>query len=72
MDTPYELQSGLGLDSSRWAGLNTAMGCMFAQEEDKGVERDIYYLNKKMVGYELNYTPLEKTCWVLAWARKRL
>ncbi|XP_058181260.1 uncharacterized protein LOC131299698 [Rhododendron vialii] len=48
------------------------MGCMVAQEGDDGVERAIYYLSKKMVGCEELYTPLEKTCWALVWASKKL
>ncbi|XP_058189264.1 uncharacterized protein LOC131306853 [Rhododendron vialii] len=48
------------------------MGCMLAQEGDDGVERDVYYLSKKMVGCEERYTPLEKTFWALVWASKKL
>ena len=51
---------------------DTAMGCMLAQEDDFGVESAVYYLRKKMIGYELNYTLLEKTCWALVWTTKRL
>ncbi|KAI8568356.1 hypothetical protein RHMOL_Rhmol02G0191700 [Rhododendron molle] len=50
----------------------SSMGCMLAQEEDDGVERAVYYLNKKMVGPEERYTHLEKTCWALVWASKKL
>ena len=32
----------------------------------------MYYLSKKMIGYELNYTLLEKTRWALVWTTKRL
>ncbi|MBI1572467.1 hypothetical protein IOK37_27170, partial [Escherichia coli] len=42
------------------------------QEGDNGVEKAIYYLSKKMVGSEERYTPLEKTCWALVWASKKL
>ena len=45
---------------------------MLAQEDEFGVERAVYYLSKKMTGYELNYTLLEKTCWALVWTTKRL
>ena len=51
---------------------STAMGCMLAQEGDDGVEMAVYYLSKKMVGCEERYTPLEKTCWALIWASKKL
>jgi len=50
----------------------SAMGCMLAQESDDGVERAVYYLSKKMVEAEERYTPLEKTCWALVWASKKL
>ncbi|XP_058189210.1 uncharacterized protein LOC131306800 [Rhododendron vialii] len=50
----------------------SAMGCMMAQEGEDGVKRAIYYLSKNMVGCEERYTPLEKTCWALMWATKKL
>ena len=40
-----------------------SMGCMLAQDrEERHVEKAIYYLSKRMSGYELNCPPLEKTC----------
>ncbi|KAI8547541.1 hypothetical protein RHMOL_Rhmol07G0204200 [Rhododendron molle] len=50
----------------------SSMGCLLAQEGDKGVEKAIYYLSKKMVGCEEHYTAPEKTCWALVWASKKL
>ncbi|XP_058202979.1 uncharacterized protein LOC131317441 [Rhododendron vialii] len=50
----------------------SSMGCKLAQEGDKGVEKAIYYLSKKMVGCEERYTAVEKTCWALVWASKKL
>ncbi|XP_058189317.1 uncharacterized protein LOC131306905 [Rhododendron vialii] len=50
----------------------SSMGCLLAQEGDKGVEKAIYYQSKKMVGCEERYTSLEKTCWALVWASKKL
>ena len=39
-----------------------SMGCMLAQEGEKQYsEQAIYYLSKRMTGYELKYTELEKT-----------
>ena len=32
----------------------------------------IYYISKKMLPYEENYSPLEKTCVALAWATRKL
>ena len=50
-----------------------SMGCMLAQEGDEGKsEKAIYYLSKRMTGYELKYSPLEKTCWALVWCTRRL
>ncbi|XP_058208199.1 uncharacterized protein LOC131321214 [Rhododendron vialii] len=54
------------------SGTPSSMGCMLAKEGDNGVERVVYYLSKKMVGCEERYTPLEKTCWALVWASKKL
>jgi hypothetical protein len=45
---------------------------MLAQENNAKVECVIYYLSKKMMDYETRYTPLEKTCWGLVWATKKL
>ena len=40
-----------------------SVGCMLAQEEGEGrVEKAIYYLSNRMIGYVLKYSPLEKTC----------
>jgi len=50
----------------------TTMGCMLAQESEDKVEKDIYYLSKKMLDYETRYTPLEKACLALVWATKKL
>ncbi|XP_074300975.1 uncharacterized protein LOC141632316 [Silene latifolia] len=51
--------------------MDTAMGVMLAQTVDKE-ERDIYYNSKKILDYEVKYTPLEKTCLALVWATKKL
>ena len=50
----------------------TTMDCMLAQESEDEVERAIYYLSKKMLGYETRYTPLEKACLALVWATRKL
>lgn len=36
------------------------MGCMLAQEGDNGVDKEIYYISKRMMECEEQYTPLEK------------
>ncbi|XP_058181223.1 uncharacterized protein LOC131299658 [Rhododendron vialii] len=50
----------------------TSMGCMLAQENNAKIECALYYLSKKMMDYETRCTPLEKTCWGLVWAIKKL
>ncbi|XP_077226415.1 uncharacterized protein LOC143859647 [Tasmannia lanceolata] len=46
---------------------------MLAQEDpETRREMPFYYLSKKMLEYELNYTQLEKTCLALVWATQRL
>lgn len=45
---------------------------MLAQESEDRVEKDIYYLSKKMLDYENHYTPLEKAYVALVWATRKL
>ena len=47
------------------------MGAMLVQEVE-GKENVIYYLSKKLLEYEVRYTPLEKLCLALVWATKKL
>ena len=49
-----------------------AMGAMLAQEEPKGLEHAIYYLNKKFLPYEEKYDLVEKTSLIMIWATKKL
>jgi len=44
---------------------------MLAHEDDSRTEWAVYYLSKKMIGYELNYSLLEKACWALVQTTKR-
>ena len=39
-----------------------AIGAMLAQEGDGRVEHIVYYLSKKFLPYEVNYSLVEKTC----------
>ena len=32
----------------------------------------IYYLSKKFTNYKINYSAIEKTCYALAWASRKL
>nr|CAN61210.1 hypothetical protein VITISV_014941 [Vitis vinifera] len=49
-----------------------ALGCMLAQIDDSGKERAIYYLNKRMLEYEVKYVMIERLCLALVWATRRL
>ena len=49
------------------------MGCVLGQHDESGrKEHAIYYLRKKFTDYETRYSLLEKTCFTLAWAARRL
>ena len=53
--------------------LDKSMGCMLGQHDEFGKrERAIYYLSKKFMAYEINYSLLEKTCCTLVWAAHHL
>ncbi|KAG9447595.1 hypothetical protein H6P81_013723 [Aristolochia fimbriata] len=49
-----------------------SLGALFAQNDDQGKERLLYYLSRTMVGAELNYSPIEKTCLALIFAIQKL
>ena len=42
--------------------IDKSIGALLAQENDQGKERDIYYISRTLVNYELNYTFIEKAC----------
>lgn len=42
--------------------IDVSLGALLAQENQQGKERAIYYINKTLNGYELNYTFIEKAC----------
>ncbi|XP_050916212.1 uncharacterized protein LOC127131333 [Lathyrus oleraceus] len=53
--------------------LDESMGYVFGQHDDIGKkEHAIYYLNKKFTKCETQYSLLEKTCYALTWAARRL
>ena len=39
-----------------------AIGAMLAQEGEGKIEHAVYYLSKKLLQYEANYSLVEKTC----------
>ena len=53
--------------------LDESMGCMLGQQDDSEKrERVVYYLSKKFIACEMNYSLLVKTCCALVWAFHRL
>ena len=50
----------------------TALGALLAQHDDHGRERAIYYISRTLVGYELNYTPMEKACLAVVFSTQKL
>ncbi|XP_058003706.1 uncharacterized protein LOC110663055 [Hevea brasiliensis] len=50
---------------------NMALGVMLAQEVEN-LERAIYYISKKLLAYEENYSLIEGTCLAVVWATKKL
>ncbi|XP_058005390.1 uncharacterized protein LOC131181358 [Hevea brasiliensis] len=50
---------------------NMALGAMLAQEVEN-LERPIYYISKKLLAYEENYSLIERTCLAVVWATKKL
>ena len=53
--------------------LDESMGCMLRQHDDSSKrERVVYYLSKKFIACEMNYSLLERTCYALVWASHRL
>ena len=45
---------------------------MLIKENDDKNERAIYYLSKRFHDYKTGYTPIEKSCFALVWAVKKL
>ncbi|KAG9458175.1 hypothetical protein H6P81_002683 [Aristolochia fimbriata] len=54
------------------AAQEKSLGALLAQNDDQGKERPLYYLSRTMVGAELNYSPIEKTCLALIFAIQKL
>ena len=49
-----------------------AIGAILAQEGEGKGEHIVYYLSKKLLPYESNYSLVEKTCLAMIWAIKKL
>ncbi|KAG9442616.1 hypothetical protein H6P81_018470 [Aristolochia fimbriata] len=54
------------------AAQEKSLGALLAQNDDQGKERALYYLSRTMVGAELNYSPIEKTCLALIFVVQKL
>ncbi|KAG9458441.1 hypothetical protein H6P81_002949 [Aristolochia fimbriata] len=48
------------------------VGALLAQCNENNKERSLYYLSRTLVGAELNYSPIEKTCLALIFAIQKL
>jgi len=48
------------------------LGALLAQHDDSGNEQAIYYISRTLVGYELNYSFMEKACLALVFASQKL
>ena len=51
---------------------SVALGALLAQLDDNGNEKAIYYLSQTLVGYELNYTTIERACLVVVFCTQKL
>lgn len=52
--------------------MESSLGALLAQHNEEGKEHVLYYLNRTMVGTELNYSPIEKTCLALVFVLQKL
>jgi hypothetical protein len=50
----------------------TALGALLQYLNDEGKERAIYYISRTLVGYELNYRPIEKACLAMVFSTQKL
>jgi len=48
------------------------LGALLAQLDDNGNEQAIYYLSQTLVGYELNYTTIERACLDVVFCMQKL
>ena len=51
---------------------DTALGALLAQNDEQGRERAIYYISRTLVGYELNYSLIERACLAVVFAAQKL
>lgn len=51
---------------------SVSLGDLLAQHDDEGKERAFYYISRTLVGYELNYSSIEKICLAVVFATQKL
>ena len=49
-----------------------SLGALFAQQNEENKENTLYYLSQTLMGSELNYSLIEKTCLALIFSTKKL
>ncbi|KAG9444925.1 hypothetical protein H6P81_016265 [Aristolochia fimbriata] len=54
------------------AAQEKSVGALLAQCNEDNKERSLYYLSRTLVGAELNYSPIEKTCLALIFSIQKL
>ena len=45
-----------------------SLGALLAQQGHEGKEKAIYYISRTVVGYELNYSSIERACLAIFFA----
>jgi len=50
----------------------TALGALLAQQDYENKERAVYYISRTLVGYELQYSQVERSCLVVVFASQKL
>ena len=48
------------------------IGCMLAQDDENGIKRVVYYLNRTLVDAKTRYNPIEKLCLALHFSCTKL
>lgn len=51
---------------------NSSLSALLAQHDEKGKERVVYYINRTLIGYELNCTPIERAYLVVVFVSQKL
>lgn len=54
------------------AACEHALGALLAQENEQGKENALYYLSRRFINAEYNYSPIEKVCLAFVFAAQKL